>query len=47
VSFENKVGMFIPELEVGDFLKRTLGIHTGQINPCNHNYPGMGRGVAE
>jgi hypothetical protein len=24
MSSENKVGMFIPELEAGDFLKRTL-----------------------
>jgi hypothetical protein len=37
---------------VGDrsFSKMTLVItrvYPGTINPCNHNYPGMGRGVAE
>jgi hypothetical protein len=47
-EFENKVGMYIPELEAGVFSEITLVITKCSlriINPCNHDYPGMGRGL--
>jgi hypothetical protein len=38
-EFENKVGMYIPELEAGVFSEMTLVItkcSLRTINPCNH-----------
>jgi hypothetical protein len=47
-EFENEVGMYIPELGQ-EFSKMTLVITKytlRTINPRNHDYPGMGRGLA-
>jgi hypothetical protein len=47
-EFENKVGMYIPswrqEFFRNDIVITKCSLRT--INPCNHDYPGMGRGLA-
>jgi hypothetical protein len=46
---ENEMGEWISQSWWQEFsLKRTLVIRYSPraINPCNHNYPGMGRGLA-
>jgi hypothetical protein len=48
--FAKKGGDVYPGVGGRSFSEMTLVItkcSLRTINPCNHNYPGMGRGVAE